>query len=118
MNQIKRQASTEYSPWENSTEQEGAMPAVRLWGRRWHFSSDVVPIPAAICGLFHAIWISFLLFGAIATGDWPSDCESRTGKQYMAVFIGLFGSFVISLVLEVLLFVHGLRGKQELKVNI
>lgn len=86
------------------------MPAVRLWGRRWHFSSDVVPIPAAVCGVFHAIWVLFLLIGAIATGEWPSDCQTATGRQYMAVFAGLFASFVFNLVLEVLLFIHGMRG--------
>ena len=31
------------------------MPALRLFGRRWLLASDDVPVPAAICALFHFV---------------------------------------------------------------
>jgi hypothetical protein len=31
------------------------MPALRLFGRRWLMASDDVPVPAAICTLFHFV---------------------------------------------------------------
>uniref|UniRef100_A0A1D1ZLV4 sn-1-specific diacylglycerol lipase n=2 Tax=Auxenochlorella protothecoides TaxID=3075 RepID=A0A1D1ZLV4_AUXPR len=86
------------------------MPAVRLWGRRWHFSTDIVPIPAAINGAFHFVWICVLLFGAIGSGEWPSGCNSATGRQYVALFAGLFGAFVLNLIIDVLLYIHGMKG--------
>lgn len=89
------------------------MPAVRLWGRRWHFSTDIIPIPAAINGAFHFVWICVLLFGAIGSGEWPSGCNSATGRQYVALFAGLFGAFVLNLVIDVLLYIHGMKGERR-----
>lgn len=34
----------------------GAMPALRVFGRRWHIASDDLPLPAAVLAVFHFVW--------------------------------------------------------------
>jgi hypothetical protein len=86
------------------------MPSVQLYGRRWHFSTDIVAVPAALSGLFHASWILILLVWAGAKGAWPGRCASGDGVQYAVVLGGLLGSFAANLVLDALLVWHSLQG--------
>ena len=65
-----------------------AMPAVRLWGRRWHFATDIIAVPAGLSALFHAGWVVVLLVGAAATGAWPGVCGGAGGRHYVALFAG------------------------------
>ena len=86
------------------------MPAIKLYGRRWHFGSDIIPLPAAIAFTYHFSWAAILLVGAIATGQWPGPCDNWEGMQYAIIFGAFFGSFEIAVVIDALLFYHGLKG--------
>ena len=48
--------------------------------------------------------------GAIATGQWPGPCDNWEGMQYAIIFGAFFGSFAIAVVIDALLFYHGLKG--------
>jgi hypothetical protein len=87
------------------------MPAIKLYGRRWHFGTDIIPLPAALAFTFHFSWVLILLIGAIATGQWPAThCDSWQGIQYAVLFGAYFGSFVLSSIVDAFLFYHGLQG--------
>ena len=86
------------------------MPAIKLYGRRWHFGTDVIPLPAALAFTFHFSWVIILLVGALASGEWPSHCESWQGVQYIILFAAYFGSFAVASVNDALLFYHGVKG--------
>jgi hypothetical protein len=86
------------------------MPSVVLYGRRWHFSTDIVAIPAFLSGVFHAFWIVIILAWAGAKGAWPGHCASSDGVQYGVMVGGLLGSFAANLVVDALLVYHSTRG--------
>ncbi|PRW60300.1 alpha beta-hydrolase isoform B [Chlorella sorokiniana] len=86
------------------------MPSAKLYGRRWHFSTDIVAIPAGLSGLFHAAWIVILLVWAGATSGWPGHCASHEGAQYAALFGAFLLTFGLNLIVDLLLMWHSLRG--------
>lgn len=86
------------------------MPSVSLWGTRWHFSTDIVPLPASIAFFYHFSWFLVLLVGAAATGEWPGHCESWEGVHYVILFSCYFGSFSAASLIDALLFWNGLQG--------
>lgn len=89
------------------------MPAITLYGRRWHFSSDVVPLPALLGALYHGAWILILVLFAAIGHRWPHNCESWEGRQYTVLFATFFGSFIASFLVELLLVYHGSKGGQQ-----
>lgn len=86
------------------------MPAIKLYGRRWHFGTDIIPLPAALAFTFHFSWVVIMLVGAAATGQWPSHCESWEGVSYTILFGLYFGSFAIACIIDALLFYHAVKG--------
>lgn len=86
------------------------MPAIRLYGRRWHFSSDVVPLPALLGATYHLAWALVMVIGVLASDQWPRHCESSEGVQYVVLFAAFFASCLALVVVEVLLAYHGLQG--------
>lgn len=87
------------------------MPATRLYGRRWHFSSDIIPLPASIAALYYGLWSILIITLASATGCWPkSPCASWQGLQYVIFFSVMLGSFIIACAIDVMLVYHGLKG--------
>jgi hypothetical protein len=88
------------------------MPAVRLWGRRWHFSSDILPLPACLAATYHLSWLLILLVGAGASGQWPGHCQSWEGKAYVALFVLNLAGFVGGLAVDALLLYHSLQGER------
>lgn len=89
------------------------MPAITLYGRRWHFSSDVVPLPALLGALYHGAWILILVLFAAIGHRWPHNCESWEGRQYTVLFATFFGSFIASFLVELLLVYHSSQGGQQ-----
>ena len=86
------------------------MPALKIYGRRWHMASDMMPIPALAALVIHTIWI--IIFGPIVGayhvfGD--RNCH-RPGVQYQAVCGGFLAIYAVSWVFELALFVVGCRG--------
>ncbi|KAL4421634.1 hypothetical protein ABPG75_010925 [Micractinium tetrahymenae] len=86
------------------------MPAITLYARRWHFSSDIVAVPALLSAFFHAAWILILLVYAGATHSWPRACATDDGVAYVAVFSGLLFCYALNLVIDLALTFHSLRG--------
>ena len=87
------------------------MPAVSLYGRRWHFSTDIMPLPAALAAAYHLPWVLILVIGPAASGRWPGRCESWQGAAYVALFALMLAAFAAGLVVDVLLFLNGLKGE-------
>jgi len=89
------------------------MPAAVLWGRRWHFATDIIPIPAAIFLTYHLTWTSILLLGASISNNWPSSghpCASAEGRTYLALFSLFFAACTFAVPIDLLLIIHGLKG--------
>jgi len=89
------------------------MPAIKLYGRRWHFSTDIVPLPATVAATYHGLWTAAIIITAAASDAWPHGCQSWAGIQYIIVFAALLGSFATAFVVDVLLFYHGLKGERR-----
>ncbi len=87
------------------------MPAIALYGRRWHFSSDVIPLPAFLGALYHLAWVLIMLLFAAISDQWPRHCESSEGRHYVALFACYFGAFVATFIVEVLLVYQGMQGE-------
>lgn len=86
------------------------MPALKIYGRRWHMASDMMPIPALAALLIHTIWI--IIFGPIVGayhvfGD--RTCHTP-GVQFQAVCGGFLAIYAVSWVFELALFIVGCRG--------
>ncbi len=88
------------------------MPAVRLYGRRWHFSSDILPLPACLAGLYNISWVVTLLVGAAASEEWPGRCESWQGAAYVEVFALFLAGFGAGLAVDAALLYYGLQGER------
>ena len=86
------------------------MPTTKLWGRSWHFSTDILPLPAALAAAFHGPWLVILIVAPAVTGSWPTTCDSWQGVQYAIVFAAFLAAMAVALVIDVLLFYHGLQG--------
>lgn len=86
------------------------MPAIILYGRRWHFSSDIVPVPAGLFCFYHASWVIILLVSAGVTDSWPRSCSSSEGQHYIALFILFFAACLVAIPIEAGLFYWGMQG--------
>jgi len=89
------------------------MPAAVLWGRRWHFATDIIPIPSAIFLIYHLTWSLTLLLGAFISKNWPSSghtCASAEGRAYLALFSLFFAACTFAVPLDLLLIINGLKG--------
>lgn len=86
------------------------MPALKIYGRRWHMASDMMPLPALAALLIHTIWI--IIFGPIvrAYHVFPDRQCSRPGVQYQAVCGGFLAIYGVSWAFELALFAVGCRG--------
>ena len=87
------------------------MPALKIYGRRWHMASDMMPIPA-ICGLFiHTIWL-IVFAPLVAHYDvlTPGRACGRPGIQYKATCAGFLAIYAASWLGELALFIVGCRG--------
>lgn len=86
------------------------MPALKIYGRRWHMASDMMPLPALAALLIHTIWI--IIFGPIvqAYQVFPDRACSRPGVHYQAVCGGFLAIYAVSWVFELALFIVGCRG--------
>lgn len=87
------------------------MPALKIYGRRWHMATDMMPIPALFAIVIHTIWI--ILFGPLvgAYHVFSPDLKCHTtGREYQAICGGFLAIYSISWIFEVALFYVGCRG--------
>lgn len=88
-----------------------AMPAVRMFRRKWRVSSDFLPVFAGVGLVFHFLWVIFIIV-------WPfgvtkvRECDHTTaGRQFLASVSLFFILYVLSFVQELLITLIGLRGE-------
>ena len=84
------------------------MPALRMYGRRWHTTTDMVPVPSLAGVVFHGAWV--IIFGSLVGHFHVWETCSGDGLHYIIVTAGLFGVFAYSFVAEAALTVLGCRG--------
>ena len=86
------------------------MPALKIYGRRWHMATDMIPLPALAALIIHTLWI--IIFGPIvrAYDVFPDRPCGRPGVQYQAVCGGFLAIYGLSWVFELALFIVGCRG--------
>lgn len=83
------------------------MPAIKLYGRRWHFGTDVIPLPAALAFAFHFSWLLIML---ALVRQWPGQCESWEGVAYTTLFSLYFASFATASIIDAFLFYNAIKG--------
>ncbi len=92
------------------------MPALKIYGRRWHMATDMMPIPALFAIVIHTIWIIIFgpLVGAYHVFSPDRKCHT-TGREYQAICGGFLAIYAVSWIFEVALFYVGCRGTVELR---
>ncbi|KAK9805494.1 hypothetical protein WJX72_001323 [[Myrmecia] bisecta] len=83
------------------------MPALCLFGRRFHIATDDIPVLAVVPALFHTGWSIGLsiLWGVLGR---PKGCHASPG--YEVALAGLLASFVLSAVVQWAMVWEGLKG--------
>ncbi len=82
------------------------MPAIVLFGRRWHASDDDLPGPAALSVVFHAAWAGLL---AASVAHTRSTCSNA--KRWDAYLYCSLGLIVLNLCQSAWLMLLSIRGK-------
>jgi len=86
------------------------MPSLRLYGRTWRTSTDMVPAIAVLTSTAHALFL--IIFGVL----WffvvpPADSAGCPAALHYNVFmVGLLACFGLMLVLELALIYAGMKG--------
>ncbi|KAI8466704.1 MAG: hypothetical protein J3K34DRAFT_54745 [Monoraphidium minutum] len=75
--------------------------------RRWHISSDDLPIPAAAGLLFHGSWCVIILVQFLVEGP-PVECSQRAWAESTTYL--LFGSFLLTACMQAWLLAESLKG--------
>eukprot|EP00210_Caulerpa_lentillifera_P008329 g7945.t1 len=86
------------------------MPGLQLFGRRWAFSSDDLPVPAFFGFVFHGAWLLLIIiFSVYAHSVYnPDECD---GAVPLATFMAcLLLSLLVSTICDVLILWYGLKG--------
>ena len=91
------------------------MPALRLFGRRFHIATDDVPWLAFIPALFHTAWAIGLsiLWGTLGR---PKNCHFGVG--YVVDLAGLLAAFVLSAAVQLWMVWDGLKGGSLYEVSV
>ncbi|KAI3429288.1 hypothetical protein D9Q98_005384 [Chlorella vulgaris] len=86
------------------------MPELKLFKRRWHTATDILPIMMALLCIFHVLW-----FVPYATGAWSIEStglryECSHANELRLANYSLFALFGLAAANEAVLTVLGLRG--------
>ena len=87
----------------------GKMPALQIYGRRWHTTTDMIPVPAIAGVVFHGAWV--IAFAGLIGGfhEWRG-CRGE-GVHYIVTTAGLLGVFAFAFVAETALTFLGFQGE-------
>ena len=83
------------------------MPALRLFGRRWHISSDDLALPTGVVLLFHVVALVMFAYGLHIVQSPPKCLE---GTAYERFLTWALSCAAVSLVLEVLVIYKSSQG--------
>ena len=84
------------------------MPALKIYGRRWHTTTDMVPVPCILGSVFHGAWVVIFICLVRHYHIW-GECAGD-GKHYVVTTAGLMAVFVLCFVGELVLAVLGVQG--------
>ncbi|KAK9821582.1 hypothetical protein WJX81_008445 [Elliptochloris bilobata] len=84
------------------------MPAIVLFNRRWHTSSDMICIPAGLGAFFHGIWVIIVAAESAHFDAWHV-CPG-SGPVYDVALGGLLAVFCMSAVNQTIMTLISLRG--------
>ena len=84
------------------------MPALKIYGRRWHTTTDMVPVPCILGSVFHGAWVVIFIVLVRHYHIWVS-CLGE-GKHYVVTTAGLMAVFVLCFLGELVLAILGVQG--------
>ena len=84
------------------------MPALKMYGRRWHTTTDMVPVPCILGSVFHGAWVVIFICLVRHYHIW-GECAG-SGRHYVVTTAGLMAVFVLCLVGELVLAILGVQG--------
>lgn len=84
------------------------MPALKIYGRRWHTTTDMVPVPCIMGSIFHGAWV-IIFIGLVRHYHIWASCIGD-GTHYVVTSAGLMAVFVLCLAGELVLAVLGCQG--------
>ncbi len=84
------------------------MPALKIYGRRWHTTTDMVPVPCIMGSIFHGAWV-IIFIGLVRHYHIWASCIGE-GTHYVVTSAGLMAVFVLCLAGEIVLAVLGCQG--------
>ena len=84
------------------------MPALKIYGRRWHTTTDMVPVPCILGSVFHGAWVVIFICLVRHYHIW-GECMGD-GKHYVVTTAGLMAVFVLCFVGELVLAILGVQG--------
>lgn len=84
------------------------MPALKIYGRRWHTTTDMVPVPCILGSVFHGAWVIIFIALVRHYHIW-GECAG-SGKHYVVTTAGLMAVFVLCFAGELALAILGVQG--------
>ena len=86
------------------------MPAVRLLGRRWQVSTDLLPLFALVAVIFYLCWFIYIVVAFFITVNVHGCNDTSVGRHYLAVVCLFFTEYVVSLLTALCILAIGLQG--------
>ncbi|KAL6777560.1 hypothetical protein ACKKBG_A14745 [Auxenochlorella protothecoides x Auxenochlorella symbiontica] len=86
------------------------MPELRLFNRRWHISTDVLPLLGAFLAVCHVVYFVPILAGAWTVESTGIQYSCNVGTQLRVAVYSLLGLFALSVIVEFSLTSIGLKG--------
>ena len=88
------------------------MPALRLLGRRWQVSTDILPLFAIFSTCFYVLLLIYIVVAFFITVNVRGCNDSAVGRNYLATVCLFLTEYVVSMFTALCITFIGLRGKQ------
>ena len=88
------------------------MPALRMLGRRWQVSTDVLPLFAIFSTCFYVLLLSYIIVAFFITVNVRGCNDSAVGRNYLATVCLFLTEYIVSMFTAVCITFIGLRGKR------
>ena len=86
------------------------MPAIRMLGRRWQVSTDVLPLFAIFSTCFYVLLLIYIVVAFFITVNVRGCNDSAVGRNYLATVCLFLTEYVVSMFTAVCITFIGLRG--------
>jgi len=87
------------------------MPALRLLGRRWQVSTDILPLFAIFSTCFYVLLLIYIVVAFFITVNVRGCNDSAVGRNYLATVCLFLTEYVVSMFTALCITFIGLRGK-------